>query len=64
MAVALYIVDMYERIDLSLPFGPAIPYNVAVIGGGIFFLAESGIIGLRKVLAGEIFFTAIVKATQ
>lgn len=64
MAVALYIVDMYERIDLSLPFGPAFPYTVAVIGDGIFFLVESGIIGLRKALAGAIFFSAMVKATQ
>jgi len=64
VAVALYIVDRYERIDLSLPFGPAIPYTIAVVGGGIFFLAESGIVGLMKALAGAIFFAAIVKATQ
>lgn len=64
VAVAGYIVDMYERIDLSLPFGPAIPYAVAVIGGGIFFLAESGIIGLMKALAGVTFSAAMVKATQ
>lgn len=64
VAVALYIVDSYERIDLSLPFGPAIPYTIAVIGGGIFFLAESGVIGLMKALAGAIFFAAIVKATK
>ena len=64
VAVALYIVDWYEGIDLSLPFGPAIPYTVAVIGGGIFFLAESGLIGLMKALAYAIFFGAIVKATK
>lgn len=64
VAVALYLVDRYERIDLSLPFGPAIPHTVAVIGGGIFFLAESGLIGLMKALAGAIFFAAMVKGTQ
>jgi len=64
VAVALYIVDRVERIDLSLPFGPAIPYTIAVIGGGIFFLAESGVIGLMKALAGAIFFAAMVKGTQ
>lgn len=64
VAVALYIVDRYERIDLSLPFGPAIPYTIAVVGGGIFFLAESGVIGLMKALAGAIFFAAIVRATK
>ena len=72
VAVALYM-DPYEGIDPSLPFGSAIPYTIAVIGGGIFyifFLAESGVIGLMKglagakALAGAIFFAAIVKATK
>jgi len=66
VAVVLYM-DMYEGIDQPLPFGPAIPYTIAVIGGGIFwifFLAESGVIGLMKALAGAIFFAAVVKATK
>lgn len=66
VAVALYM-DMYEGIDQSLPFGPAIPYTIAVIGGGIFcicFLAESRVIGLMKALEGAIFSAAIVKAIK
>jgi predicted membrane metal-binding protein len=64
VAAALFLVDRYERIDLSLPFGPAIPYTIAVIGGGIFYLAEFGVIGLMQALAGAIFFAAIVKGTK
>jgi hypothetical protein len=64
VAVALYIVDRYERIDLSLPFGPAIPYTVAVIGAVIFFFAEQGVIGVATALAGSIVLGGAVKLTK
>ena len=51
VAVALYVVDRYERIDLSLPFGPAIPYSIAVVGAMIFFFAQEGFLGVMEALA-------------
>ena len=64
VAVTLYIVDRYERIDLSLPFGPAIPYTIAVIGAGIFVYADMGVIGAAQALAVSIFVGAAVKYTK
>lgn len=64
VAAALYIVDWYEGIDLSLPFGPAIPYTIAVIGAGIFFFAENGVIGVAQALAGSIFLGVVVKYSR
>lgn len=64
VAVALYIVDWYEGINLSLPFGPAIPYAIAVGGAGVFFLAERGMIGLMESVAVAIFVGAVVKYTK
>jgi hypothetical protein len=64
VAVALFLVDRYERIDLSLPFGPAIPYTIAVFGAMIFFFAEEGIIGVMKTLASAIAIGAVIKYTR
>jgi len=64
VAVALFLVDKYERIDLSLPFGPAIPYTLAVIGAVMFFFAEEGIIGVMKTVASAIAVGFVVKYTK
>lgn len=64
VAVTLYIVDRYERIDLSLPFGPAIPYTIALIGAGIFVFADLGVIGLAQALAASLFLGGVVKYTK
>ena len=64
VAVALFIVDRYERIDLSLPFGPAIPYTIAVIGAMIFFFADAGIIGVMKTLVTAIAVGVVVRYSR
>jgi hypothetical protein len=64
VAAALYIVDRYERIDYSMPFGPAIPYTIAVLGAGIFVYADLGVIGVAQALAASIFLGAVVKYTK
>ena len=64
VAVALYVVDRYERIDLSLPFGPAISYSIAVVGAMIFFFAEEGVIGVMRTLASAIAIGFVVKYTK
>lgn len=64
VAVALFVVDRYERIDLSLPFGPAIPYTVAVFGAIVFFFAEEGVVGVMKTLASAIAIGFVVKYTK
>ena len=64
VAVALYVVDRYERIDLSLPFGPAIPYSITVVGAMIFFFAEAGVIGVMKTLASAIAIGFVVRYTK
>jgi hypothetical protein len=64
VAVALYLVDRYERIDLSLPFGPAIPYTIAVLGAVMFFFAEEGVVGVMKTLASAIAVGFVVKYTK
>lgn len=64
VAVALYLVNWYEGIDLSLPFGPGIPYTIAVIGAIIFFFAEQGVIGVATALAGSIVLGMAVKLTK
>lgn len=64
VAVALFIVDRYERIDLSLPFGPAIPYTIAVLGAMIFFFADAGIIGVMKTLATAIAVGVVVRYSR
>jgi len=61
VAVTLYLVDRVERIDLSLPFGPAIPYSIAVIGAGIFVYADLGVVAIAKALAGLVIFGAFSK---
>lgn len=55
IAIGLYIIDQYKRINLTLPYGKTIPYTLAVIGGGIFFLAIEGIYGLFAGIATAIF---------
>lgn len=60
-AVALYVIDQYERVSYSMPFGPAIPYTIAVIGAGIFVYADMGVVAIAKALAGLVIFGAFSK---
>jgi hypothetical protein len=64
LAVGLYALDMYKRIDLTLPFGSTIPYTLAMVGAGAFFLAKEGVIGLAGAVASAIFIGAVVKGVK
>lgn len=44
-----------------LPFGSTIPYTLALIGAGAFFLAKEGVLGLATAVAPAIFIGAVVK---
>jgi len=55
LAAALYVIDQYKRINLSLPYGRNIPYTLAVIGAGIYFFSTEGVFGLFTALATAIF---------
>lgn len=64
VAATLYIVDRYERIDYSMPFGPAIPYTIALIGAGIFVYADMGVVGVAKALAGTLILGAFAQGAR
>lgn len=64
LAVLLYVLDMYQRVDMTLPFGTTIPYTIALVGAGVFFLAKEGVVGLAVAVASAIFVGAVVKGMK
>lgn len=64
LATALYIIDQFKRINLSLPFGRTIPYTLAVLGAGIYFFSTEGLFGLFKGIATAIFVGYVMQGVQ
>ena len=54
VAGLLYVIDKFERIDLSLPYGRTIPYALTVIGAAVYFLSTQGVMGLLTAVASAI----------
>lgn len=64
LAAALYVIDQFKRINLSLPFGRTIPYTLAVIGAGIYFFSTEGLFGLFTAIATAIFVGFVMQGVQ
>lgn len=64
VAVFLYLVDRFERVNLSLPYGRTIPYTLTVIGAAVFFLSTQGVLGLLTALASAIVVGIAVDGVQ
>lgn len=64
VAIGLYIIDQYRRINLSLPYGRTIPYTLAVVGAGIYFLSSEGVSGLLKGVATAVFVGFVMQGVR